>query len=144
MASVVDLVVGTGTMRNGRLFIAHRRAFDQQLRQLDERWTLEVLVQRLRATRSVAQNRYYWSGVLGTLSSHTGYTVDELHDLMKMRFLPKHLALTDGNGEVKGEFVIGGSSRKLSTGEFSDYIERIRQFAAEDLDCNIPDAEGAF
>ncbi len=139
MPSVIDEVVGTGRVKAGRLFIDHRRHFDQQVRAMPERWTLEVLVRRLRATRSPEANRYYGGVVLAALSAHTGYTVDELHDLMKMKFLPRALALNDGNGEVKGEYVLGGSTRKLTTGEFHAYVEQVRQFAAE-LDCVVPDA----
>jgi phage protein U len=140
MSSPTELVVGTASVRRGKLFINHRRLFDQLVAQLDERWTLEVVVKRLRANRSIQANRYYWGVVLATLSAHTGYTVDELHDLMKMKFIPKHLALLDGNGDVQGAFVLGGSTRQMTTKEFADYIEAVRQFAGAELDCYIPDA----
>jgi hypothetical protein len=144
VAAATELVVGTATAKRGKLFITHRRLFDQQIAQLDERWTLEVIVKRLLATRSPQSNRYLWGVVYATLSAHTGYTPDELHDVMKMRFLPKHLAFCDGNGEVKGEYVVGGSTRQLNTKDFSEYVERIKQFAAEELDCYIPDADEAL
>jgi hypothetical protein len=144
MATATELVVGTATVKRGKLFIAHRRLFDQQVAQLDERWQLEVIVKRLRATRSIQSNRYYFGVVLATLSAFTGYTVDELHDLMKMKFIPKSLALCDGNGEVQGEYVLGGSTRQMNTVDFSNYINQVKQFAAEKLDCYIPDADEAF
>lgn len=72
------------------------------------------------------------------LSQHTGYTQDEMHDISKAKFLPKTLAIADGNGEVVGEYVLGGSTRRLNTHEFYAYIERVRQWAAE-LDCDTPD-----
>lgn len=143
MSGPTELVVGTASVRRGKLFINHRRLFDQLVAQLDERWTLEVIVKRLRANRSIQANRYYWGVVLATLSGHTGYTVDELHDLMKMKFIPKHLALLDGNGDVHGEFVLGGSTRQMNSQDFAEYVNRVRQFAAEELDCNIPDASEA-
>lgn len=140
MASVLDEVVATAQVQGGKLFINHRRQFDRQIRALPERWTLEVSVRRLRANRSLQANRFYWGVVIAALSAHTGYTPDELHDLMKMKFIPKRLVLNDGNGEVHGEFVLGGSTRQMTTAEFSTYVEQVRQFAAE-LDCDIPDAE---
>jgi hypothetical protein len=140
MASVRDLVVGTGHVRGGRLFIHHRAHFDAQIRQLDSRWTVEVTIQRLRATRSQQQNKYYWSVVIATLAEHTGYTPDELHEVLKQKFIPKRLALCDGNGEVKGEFVMGGSTRTMKTHEFSEYVEAIKRWASEDLDVYIPDS----
>lgn len=139
MASVLDEVVGIAQIRSGRLFIKNRREFDYKVRRLDERWMLEVCVKRLRASRSIQQNRYYFGVVLVLISEHTGYSADELHDVLKAKFLPKHLAFSDGNGEVKDEFVIGGSTRKLNTVEFGEYMESIRRWAAEDLDVVIPD-----
>lgn len=99
----------------------------------------ELYVQRLRAARSQPQNRYYWGVVVAALADHTGYTPDELHEVLKQKFLPKALALLDGNGEVKGEFVMGGSTRTLKTDEFMDYLARVRRFAAEELGVDTPD-----
>jgi hypothetical protein len=143
MSTVADLVVASASVKGGRLFIQHRREFDRQIAQMKDGWQLELTVQRRRATRSVQQNAWYWSGVLGALREHTGHTEDELHDLCKAMFLPKRLALNNGNGEVVGEYVLGGSTRQLNTNEFTEYIERIRQWAAETLDCDIPDPDGA-
>jgi hypothetical protein len=93
----------------------------------------EVSVQRLLANRSLQHNRYYWGVVIAALADHTGYTPNELHELMKMKFLPKSLALLDGNGDVKGEYVMGGSTRKLKVSEFYQFVNEVRRFAAEEL-----------
>lgn len=144
MARVADDIVVSAVVRDGRLRIRNRRLFDQQVAQLREGTEWELTLQRRRATRSVAANAYYWGVVLELLREHTGYTVDELHDLCKAQFLPKRLAINNGNGEVVGEYVLGGSTRKLTTTEFYEYVERIRKWAAY-LDCNIPDPnEGAL
>ena len=45
----------------------------------------------------------------------------------------------DGNGEIRDEFVIGGSTRKMNTIQFGEFMEDCRRFAAETLDCFIPD-----
>jgi hypothetical protein len=73
------------------------------------------------------------------LAEHTGYTPDEIHEILKAKFIPKRLAITNGNGEICGEFVLGGSTTKLDTLDFSEYCERIREWAAESLDIVIPD-----
>lgn len=138
MASVGDLIVATAQTKGGKLYIRNRRAFDEQIARLDDRWELEVTVTRLRATRSPQANRYYWGVVMEALSQHTGYTPEEMHELCKAQFLPRKLAVSDGNGEVVGEFVLGGSTRSLKTNEFYEYVERVRQWAAE-LDCYVPD-----
>lgn len=141
MSAANDLVIASAVMKGGRLFIRNRRAFDLSVSMLHEDWELEVTVKRLRATRSLDQNAYYWGVVVQLLSEHTGYTPDEIHGLLKAKFLPKRLAVCDGNGEIQDELVLGGSTRNLNKLEFGDYMESIRQWAAEMLDVVIPDPD---
>lgn len=141
MAAVIDDVSALAQVKDGRLFIRDRRRFDDTVSRLNPDWQLEVTVKRMRATRSLLQNAYYWGVVVQMLSEHTGYTPDEVHDLLKMQFIPKKLAVCDGNGIVHGEYVLGGSTRKMNTIAFGDYLEAIRQWAAETLDVVIPDPD---
>ncbi len=94
-----------------------------------------------KATRSQKSNAFYWAVVVETLAEHTGYTPDEMHEVLKAKFLPKTLAIQDKNGEIVGEFVIGGSTVKLNTNQFSDYIRDIKTWAREALDVEIPEPE---
>lgn len=139
-----ELIVASAQAKGGKLFIRNRRAFDQQIAQLKEGWQLEVSVKRLRATRSLQQNAYWWGVCVQLVSEHTGYTPEEIHDIAKQMFIPKRLAVQDGNGEIKGEFVVGGSTREMNKLEFGEFIERFRQWAAETLDVVIPDPEGGL
>lgn len=139
MASVSDEVSAIAHIRNRRLFIEERRRFDEAVSRLDDRWDYEIAVRRLYANRSQQANRFYWGVVVAVLSEYTGFTPDEMHDWLKMKFIPKKLAVCDGNGEVQGEFVMGGSTRKMNTAQFTDYIETIRAWAASELDVQIPD-----
>jgi len=137
--SVADEIHAICEVRNRRLFIQNRRDFDERIARLNPEWELEITVRRLYANRSIQQSRYYWGVVVALLSEYTGFTPDEMHDWLKMKFIPKKLAVCDGNGEVQGEFVMGGSTRKMTTAQFTDYIETIREWAASDLDVQIPD-----
>lgn len=139
MASVASDVVASAFIKFGRLHIRNRRYFDEAIRRFRDGSELEVAVTIRRATRSLNSNAFYWGAVIDTISDHTGYSPDEVHELMKMKFIPKRLALQNGNGEVVGEYVMGGSTRKMTNPEFWEYIEAIRRFAAESLDCYIPD-----
>lgn len=141
MASVLDVVIAAGTVKAGKLLIRNRRQFDQQLAEFKDGIQLEVTIQRLRATRSVHQNKYWWGVCLHLVSEHTGYSPEEVHEIAKAMFLPKHLSFHDKNGTVVNEFVLGGSTRRLNTKEFSEFVERFKQWAAETLDCYIPDAD---
>jgi hypothetical protein len=144
MAGVVSDVVASGSITGGRLFIRNRRDFDRLIGQMKDGIEVEVAITRRRATRSIQQNRYYWGVVVELLSEHTGYTADELHDFLKAKFIPKKLAICDGNGEVQDELVLGGSTRKMNKLEFGEYMESIRRWAAEALDVVIPDPQEAF
>lgn len=140
MATVLDEVTALAKVERGRLVIQNKRQFDQMVGQLDPRWQLEVTVKRLRATRSQQSNRFYWGVCVAMVSEHTGYQPEEIHNLAKQMFLPKVLSFADGNGEVVGEYVLGGSTRTLNSAEFSTFVERFRHWASTELDINIPDA----
>jgi hypothetical protein len=141
MAGVSDLVVASATVKRGKLFIRNRAAFDLAVSMLHEEWELEVTVKRLRATRSLLQNAYYWGVVVQLLSEHTGYTPDEIHEVLKAKFIPKRLAVCDGNGVIQDELVLGGSTREMNKVEFGEFMEAVRQWAAETLDVVIPDPD---
>ncbi len=143
MAGVANEVTALAQIKDRRLFIQDRRRFDASVAKLDDRWDYEIVVQRLYANRSLQQNAWYWGVIVEAIAEHTGYTADETHDILKMKFIPKRLAVCDGNGEVQDEFVVGGSTRKMTTSEFGDYCESIRQWAAETLDIDIPDPDSA-
>ena len=144
MSSVVSDIVTTARVEGGKLFIRGRRTFDRLVAQLPDGWEMELALTRKRSTRSQHANAYYWGVVLHHLAEHTGYSVDEMHDVCKAKFLAKHLAVQNGNGEIVGEFVLGGSTRKLTTTEFYDYVERIRQWADVDLNCPTPDPDPRY
>jgi hypothetical protein len=139
MATVASDVVASAVVKDGRLRFHNRRAFDEQVRRFRDGSEVEISVTIRRATRSLQQSAWYWGVIVQLISEQTGYMPDEVHDLLKAKFIPKRLAVTDGNGEIVDEFVLGGSTRKLNTIEFSEYCEAIRQWAAEKLDCYIPD-----
>lgn len=122
---------------SGRLKLNRRRLAD--LLKLRRDCELVLIIEKKHATRSLAQNAYYWSGVVGTIAEYTGYTPEEVHELLKAKFLPKTLAIPDANGEVVTELTIGQSTTKLNKLEFGEYIEAIRKWAGESLGLEIHD-----
>jgi len=105
---------------------------------------VDVDIARHNPTRTGQANRYYWGVVIAILADHTGYTPDEIHDVLKRRFLPKTLALSNRNGELIGEDVIGGSTAALDIAEFGDYVTRIKAWALDDLGVFIPNPDEAL
>jgi hypothetical protein len=130
--------IANATVQAGKLHIRNRRAFDLALGSMPDGCELLVTVERVRATRSQAQNRWYWGVIVKAISDSTGYDPLEVHELLKEKFLPKTLALPDKHG-VADEFVIGGSTAKLNKLEFGEYCEGVRRWAAEALAVDIPD-----
>jgi hypothetical protein len=133
-------VVAIGRLVDGQVHLRNKPAFDRALRRQGD-GEITVTVEPRRVTRSVQANRYYWGVVVAHLAEHTGFTSDETHEALKQLFLPKHLALTAGNGDIIGEFVIGGSTTRLDDREFSDYCRRIKQWALDSLEVFIPEPD---
>jgi len=128
-------------MRRGKLQVSVTKDFTAQLKTFRD-GPVTVRIERKRASRSQAQNRLYWGVYVDALSQHTGHTPDEIHDLLKAKFLPKKLAVCNGNGEVVGEYVLGGSTTKLDVLEFGAYLDAIREWALS-LSCVLPEKEAA-
>lgn len=98
-----------------------------------------ITIRPKQEARNKAQHAYYHGVVIKMIADFTGYDEDEAHELMKSLLLPKHLTIADANGEIVDERVIGGSITKLSGPEFSEYIDRVREYAATTMGLFIPD-----
>jgi len=126
-----ELKMSLGTLKRLRAAIKNWR-----------RCVVTVTIAAAHATRSLEQNRYYFGVVLRTMAEHTGHSVDELHEWAKAHFLPKYVAICDGNGVIQDDVIVGGSTRRLDKVQFSEYVDGIRHFALEKLDLDIPGPEG--
>ena len=61
--------------------------------------------------RNTAQNNYYWA-ILKEFGQQCGYHAEEMHDVCKAHFKI-------------------GSTKEMNVDEFSDYIDRVIMYAAE-------------
>ena len=93
-----------------------------------------VGIKKERHTRSLAFNRYYWSVVIPYIALETGYTKEEMHDVLRRMFLSyeKKNEIT----QSVDTFLI--STTKLDNVEFNEYVEKIRIFAMEQLNIYVP------
>lgn len=131
--------VQSGRVEGGRLKL-NRGRFKKAIADMPD-CAVTLTIEKKHANRSMVQNAYWWGVCVELVSDHTGYSPDEVHELAKRMFLPKHLVFTKGNGEIVGEFVVGGSTTKLNKIEFGEFVERYRQWAAETLGVVIPDPD---
>ena len=81
--------------------------------------------------RNAKQNRYYWGVVIRMMAEEIGYTPDEMHEALKVRYLS-----TDFNEKYPRI----GSTRLLSVRQMNAYLDRVIVGAAQD-GIIIPEAE---
>ena len=124
---------------NGNL--SHNRNLLSETVKSFEGMEVTITIEKKKRKRSNEQNAYLW-GVVYTCVKQgmidVGFrdvTIDNIHELMKGKFLKQDLINQD-TGEV---FPITGHTSKLTTIEFNDYFEQIKQWAAEYLNVYIPD-----
>lgn len=102
--------------------------------------TYVIEIKEAKEKRTLNQNSYYWV-CLGIVGKHCGYTSDEMHELMKFKFLGVQEMSIKHTGEVLKSLK---STSKLNTLEFTAYIENIRNWSLNELDCYLPTPEEYF
>ena len=82
----------------------------------------DVEVAEHKDSRSIQQNKLYWS-LITEMSSYLGHTTDEVHDLMRYKFLSYKELI--GNEEVTRV----PSTTQLNIKAFNEYYDQVSQFA---------------
>lgn len=102
------------------------------------------------ATRSDRANAYYWGVVLPQIEclSESGYDASELHDVFCERFIVTERKQVEFYSRLTGEsFTVPIEHRRssgLSGQEFYDFVEKVRQFAAEFWGIETPDPDPTY
>ena len=118
-----------GFIKDGTLTLIRPEDYRKYLMSLSGRVILSVRKERVQ--RSKPQNDYYWGVVVALLIEHLGYTKDEMHEILRNKFLQKK--------DLKHpDFILTRSTAALSTKEFIEYIDMIVQWAAEEFSIVIP------
>lgn len=126
-----------GQKKGASIDMRNESVFRQDLEALRD-GPVEVRIKTVGDTRTARQNRYYWGGVVSTLkvffNDHGYFFTDvEIHEKMKKDFN------TDRRYNPVNEtyYPVPASTSDLDTDEFSEYVEKIRLWASEDLGCHI-------
>ena len=121
--------VFSGKIENGKLRITERDKFDIYLSRFEGK-DIDLIVEKkgLARTRTLRENSYYWGVVLKLISDEAGHSADDIHDYCKAKFLSK----------IVMKEKVSGSTKKLSTIKFEEYLENIRRWASIELSCVIP------
>jgi len=99
---------------------------------------IKIEVSDAKPTRSTQQNRYYWGVVVwmvwqGLKEAGWDLSREGTHEMLRVRFLSEDRPLNDS-----GEFAtVIRSTTELTTSEFTAYVEKCVQFAAEYLGVEI-------
>lgn len=92
-----------------------------------------IQVKKNRAIRSLSYNKYYHF-VVNVIATHTGLSHDELHEALKYKFNRTTIFFPDGSSEQ-----IGKTTSDLDVAEMAGYVNRVKQFALDNLGIIIPD-----
>ena len=120
------------SVRQGKLVFNNPEGFSKYLLKLNDK-SVDVVIRLPRKDRSSNQNRYYFGVVISLLSKHTGYTPEEIHSLLKEKFLSKIIVLAGKDEKIPR------SSTELSTIEWEKWMTEIREWSAQELSCVIPE-----
>lgn len=94
---------------------------------------ITISIDKYKKKRSNEQNAYYFGVIIKMISDHTGYTIEEVHELLKESFLgTKEVKIGDKTTKVPN------STTKLTTSDFMAYIESIQQWSSENLNLYLP------
>jgi len=121
-----------GRVKGGKLILDNPMGYLVELSKLEGK-RVELTIQKERRVRSLSQNKYYWGVVIEVLSDYFGYEKEEMHSALRFKFLKRH---------EDTDLVTVGSTAKLSTAEFTEYIDGIIRWAATEYQISIPSADG--
>lgn len=121
-------------VHEGKLFpsMAQKKIISSALRKREGQEVRLTIGQRTKE-RSNAQNRYMWGVVYTMIAAETGHSTEEIHEFMKSMLLPRCFVKISTK-----EQEITKSTSTLSTYEMEEYLEKVRAFAASELNLQIP------
>lgn len=122
--------VFSGKVEKGNLVLDRPDRFMVHLSKYDGK-PVEVVVRKKKSQRSINQNAAYWGIAVEILCQQTGFSREEMHEALKAKFASRI--------DEKTGLLIVESTAKMDTVRFMKYYDDIQRWAAEFLNCYIPD-----
>lgn len=119
-----------GNVINNKLILDNREHFDQIVSSHNGK-KVTLTLEEYKRNRSKSQNAYYWSVIVEILRHEFGYSADEMHDALRIRFLKKP--------DINGKLNTIKSTTSLSTKEAEEYYSQIRIWASSEMNVNLPE-----
>jgi len=98
----------------------------------DKAWRIEIDL--LRKKRSLPQNSLMWDWYT-VIGNEIGYTKDEMHDVLREKFLPWQEVEVCG---IKRKVLTSTSDPSFTTAMMAEYLDHIDRFAAQELGILMP------
>lgn len=104
------------------------------IEELSDQKEYDVIIKLRRKQRTMRQNKLYWLWI-ACISDETGCDMAEAHNELSERFLPKDTVFG-----MRGEAIERPvSTTRLSTEQFTYFLERVQAFASVELGIILPD-----
>ena len=94
-----------------------------------------VEIKENKNTRSLNQNAYYWRCIVQVMADELGYFPDEMHEILKAKFLSEYQILE--HQERKAGVLYVKSTTRLNTKEFELYVEKISIWSSTELNITL-------
>ena len=120
-----------GKIINGKLILNNERSFKDKLIEFEGK-EVEIRIKVRTNNRSKEQNSLYWKWI-NILSNETGFQVEEMHELVKYKFLQRNVVNNDGVEEV-----ILKSTTTLTVSEFNKFMNDVLYWSNDTLNINLP------
>lgn len=120
-----------GEIKKGKLILNNKQQFQDQLMELEGMDVVIKIIER-NNNRTKDQNSLFWSWV-AILSDNTGYTKEEMKELIQVKFLQRERLDADGYTET---YIKGTST--LSKKEFNDLMNEVSYWSNTTLQITLP------
>lgn len=114
--------------KNGKPVMLDRSVLDRWMAAIGDGVELEITVAERKDSRSLRQNRTYWSQIIAPLAEHLGYDHDEredLHEGLLAEFGGTHV------DKATGRAVPNKRSSKMNVQDFGEYMDFCVRWAAK-------------
>ena len=122
-----------GIVKGQKVILDDQEGYDNYLISLDEK-RIELVIKKEEIARTNQQSKYLFGVIYHLISEETGYSKEEVHEMMKSILLKDHK-------EVNGKrYTVIRGTHDLTTVEMTEYIEGCKRFASTELSLFIPES----
>jgi hypothetical protein len=123
-----------GIIKNKQFIPDDPAAFTDKFNRYKDGERCIIDVKKIKATRSILLNNYYWGVIIKYISDETGQDQNDVHEILKQMFLEPKIVKFGGVNHT-----IPASTASLDNEYFIIYANEIRDWASQFLNLYIPE-----